>query len=170
MFIIDSDWINWHIWARPQKWTKNRTPLPGTVFQLLNPFQMVHFWDFLLICADRRRRTETGLLVGQRIGIGASRINHQKVPRHTLATHRILFFVVVDGCFCWCWLHAKRGLAVWYSAALLCPAMMYIAMCYVSVPLYFMPLSERQCILCHCISKIRRAACGVSANQSYSTQ
>ena len=28
------------------------------VFQLLNPFQAVHFWDFLLICADGR--TEDG--------------------------------------------------------------------------------------------------------------
>ena len=69
MSIIGSDCANWRIWWDPKN-EPNLGPL-CRVFQLLNPFQAVHFWD---ICWFGRTpaaaRGGRWLLVGQRNVIG----------------------------------------------------------------------------------------------------
>ena len=75
MCIIDSDCINWRIWTRSPKWTKN-----GTGISALKSVSGGLFLRLFLICADGDRTEDAGhwLLVGQRNGIGASRKNHTK--------------------------------------------------------------------------------------------
>ena len=72
MSIIGSDCVNWLIWVRSQKWTKNGTPLPAILFA-----KSVSGGPFLILFADLCGRTDGDgrwLLMGQR-NVIASRKN-----------------------------------------------------------------------------------------------